>query len=112
MIGKHYSLEHYNCAHFVADYYRDKLNIDIPVTDEFGLSFLRWMRKHFKETNKPNDHDLVYMKTNNSTHIGVYCGYGVYHNYKVGNSKGSVVHWTLGAIQRNYGKVTFWQWSQ
>ena len=112
MIGKHYSLNDYNCAHFVADWYRDKLNIEIPVTDEFGLSFLRWMRKHFVKVDKPVTNDLVYMHSNNTAHIGVYADYGVYHNHKAGKAKGSVVHWDIGVINRNYDKVTFWKWLQ
>ena len=112
MIGTHYNLKEYNCAHFVAEWYRDKLDIEIPVTDEFALSFLRWMRKHFIQVDKPENNNLVYMHSNKITHVGVYADYGVYHNYKAGKAKGSVVHWDIGVINRNYNKVTFWKWLQ
>lgn len=112
MIGTHYDLENYNCAHFVAAWYSEKLNIEMKVTDEFGLSFLRWMRKHFTKIEKPENNCLVNMQSNKTTHIGVYSDYGVYHNYKAGKSKGSVVHWDMGVVNRNYNKVTFWKWSQ
>lgn len=112
MIGTHYNEVSYNCAHFVASWYDKKLNIKIPVIDEFDLSFMRWMRKHFTQIDKPEDNCLVKMKITNGVHIGVYSNNGVYHNYKIGNAKGSVVHWDLGVIKRNYEKVTFWKWSQ
>jgi cell wall-associated NlpC family hydrolase len=112
MIGKHYSYEHYNCAHFFAEWYRQKLGIEIPVTDQFELSFILWLRRHFKQIDKPVEHCLVYMKQRNLTHVGVYADNGVYHNFKPARAKGSVVHWPLGVIQRNYEKVSFWQWSE
>ena len=112
MIGSHYNSENFNCAHFVAQWYSDKLCIEIPVVDEFELSFVRWMRKHFVKIDKPENDCLVNMQSDNNSHVGVYSDYGVYHNYKVGKSKGSVVHWELGVVMRNYKKVTFWKWSQ
>ena len=112
MIGTHYHVDNFNCANFVASWYHDKLNIEIPVTDVFELSFLRWMRKHFIEIDKPENDCLVRMESKGATHIGVYADNGVYHNYKVGKVKGSVVHWTLGVVNRNYNKVTFWKWSK
>jgi hypothetical protein len=112
MIGKHYSHTDYNCAHFVASWYEQKLNITIPVINEFELSFVMWMRKHFVRIEKPENNCLVKMSITNGTHIGVYSNYGVYHNYISGNKKGAVVHWNMGVINRNYNKVTFWKWSQ
>lgn len=112
MIGTHYHIDTFNCAHFVAHWYSDKLNIEIPIVDEFELSFIRWMRKHFTKIDKPENNCLVNMQSANSSHVGIYSDYGVYHNYKAGKSKGSVVHWDLGVITRNYEKVTYWKWSQ
>ena len=112
MIGIHYNTVSFNCAHFVAKWYDEKLNVKITIIDEFELSFLRWMRKHFIQIDKPENDCLVNMQSDNSSHIGVFCDYGVYHNYKIGNAKGSVVHWDIGVVMRNYKKVTFWQWSQ
>lgn len=112
MIGNHYDAINYNCAHFVAQWYSEKLDIKIPIVNEFGLSFVRWMRKHFIRIDKPEDNCLVDMQTTNGNHIGVYCDHGVYHNYKIGKAKGSVVHWDMGVVNRNYKKVSFWKWSQ
>ncbi|MCP4984690.1 MAG: hypothetical protein GY928_01115 [Colwellia sp.] len=112
MIGRHYDLKNYNCAHFVADWYRTKMNIEIPIIDEFDISFLRWMRQHFTSINKPEENSVVYMVSNSGTHIGVFADNGVYHNYQTGKAKGAVVHWDLGVIIRNYNKVSFWKWSQ
>ena len=112
MIGEHYHYKDFNCAHFVAKWYSERLNINIPIHNEFELSFLKWMRKHFVEINKPEANCLVYMHTDNNSHIGVYFDYGVYHNYKIGNAKGSVVHWDIGVVTRNYKKVTYWKWLQ
>lgn len=111
MIGRHYSRSGYNCAHFVADWY-ENLGIQIPREGVFELSFLVWMRKHFNRVNTPVDNCLVLMTIKGERHIGVYADYGVYHNYQVGNKHGSVVHWDIGVIHRNYDEVTYWVWSQ
>lgn len=112
MIGKHYSLTDYHCAHFLADWYEQKLGIKIPVVDEFELSFVRWMRAHFSQVKSPAEHCLVNMTQRGSRHVGVYADNGVYHNYKAGNKHGAVVHWDLGVIKRNYDEVTYWVWSE
>lgn len=109
-VGRHYENERYNCAHFVADWYRD-LGIDIPTEGVFELSFLVWMRRHFTQVTTPEENTLVLMTTSGNRHIGVYADYGVYHNYKIGESHGSVVHWDLGVILRTYDEVTYWIWS-
>lgn len=110
MIGKHYDLKHYNCAHFVAEWYQ-RLGIEIPKEGVFELSFLVWMRKHFTRVKTPVDNCLVLMTLRGERHIGVYANYGVYHNYKIGTKHGSVVHWDIGVINRNYDEVTYWVWS-
>lgn len=110
MIGKHYSIN-YNCAHFVAEWYREKLNIEIPVENEFELSFVRWLRNNFEQVNEPVENCMVRMSKNKVSHIGVYADNGVYHNYKPATvSNGAVVHWPLGVTQRNYDEVTYWVW--
>lgn len=109
MIGKHYDYIHYNCAHFVAEWYKEKLGIVIPTTGVFELSFSLWMARHFKEIEHPVDNCLVTMKQRRDAHVGVYADYGVYHNHKPGDRAGSVVHWPLTAVQRNYNEVRFWQ---
>jgi len=111
LVGKHYDNERYNCAHFVAEWYRN-LGIEIPTGDVFELSFLVWMRRHFTRVPSPVDNTLVLMTIGGDRHIGVYSDYGVYHNYKIGNSHGSVVHWDLGVILRTYDEVSYWIWSQ
>ena len=112
MIGKHYIKHTYNCAHFVADYYQKHLSTQIPVVNEFDLSFVVWMRRNFTEINRPEEHCLVYMKgLDGSTHIGVYSGNMVMHNYKPNSGLGSVCKHTLGTIKLNYSEVSFWKWS-
>lgn len=111
MIGTHYR-DDFNCAHFVAKWYAEKLDIEIPIVDEFEISFVRWMRKHFVKINRPEENCLVTMNQNKTSHIGVYSDWGVYHNYKAGKALGSVVHWNLGVVKRNYQKVSYWKWLQ
>jgi hypothetical protein len=108
----HYNYEHYNCAHFVATWYAEKLGIEMPVTNQFELSFVRWMRNHFIRIDTPVENCLVYMKSHGTSHVGVFSDYGVFHNLKCGNAKGAVVHWDLGVVKRNYEKVSYWLWSQ
>lgn len=33
------------------------------------------------------------------------------HTSKIGTKHGSVVHWDIGVINRNYDEVTYWVWS-
>lgn len=113
LVGKHYHKNGYNCANLVAEWYRDKLGIEIPVVNEFGRSFLVWMRKHFVPADRPTDHCLVLMvNLDNSYHVGVYYDYGVYHNFKPSVGKGSVCKWSLGSVESYYVKVSFHKWSQ
>lgn len=112
MIGKHYNLQGYHCAHFLSEWYEVKLGITVPVVDEFELSFVRWMRKHFTQVSNPVENCLVNMTKMGTRHVGVYADNGVYHNYKPGHKHGAVVHWDLGVIKRNYDEVTYWIWSE
>ncbi len=113
MIGKHYDRDNYNCAHFVADWYSEKLGIIIPVINEFDISFVKWMRSNFTEINSPHENCLVLMQNHRACHIGVYSDNGVYHNYQASTkTKGAVVHSQLGFIKRSYNKVTYWKWLQ
>lgn len=112
MTSNNYDLKKFNCAHFVAQWYSEKLNIEIPVIDEFELSFTRWMRKHFTPIDKPEENALVIMISNDASHTGVYADNGVYHNYKPRTKLGSVVHWDLGVVCRNYDEVKFYKWSR
>ena len=111
-IGRNYDPSDYNCAHFLADWYRDKLGIEIPTGSVWELSFAVWLRRHFTEIPEPVENCVVLMTTFGMRHIGVYSRYGVYHNYRAGKSHGSVVHWELGLVKRNYQQVSFWQWSK
>lgn len=111
MIGKHYSIN-YNCAHFVADWYFEKLNVVIPTEGQFELSFVRWLRTRFVKIDKQEENCLVLMKQNKISHIGIYAENGVYHNYKPTSSHGAVIHVPLGVVQRTYNEVTYWKWSQ
>ena len=113
MIGKHYVKHGYNCANFVADWYSERLNVNIPVINEFDRSFLVWMRKNFTDIPAPEDHCLVLMTNpTGGNHIGVYYDYGVYHNFKPNVGLGSVCKWTLGSINTYYPKVSFHKWLQ
>lgn len=111
-IGKHYDYKNYNCAHFFAEWYKEKLGIIIPVVNQFELSFVLWLRRNFRQIDKPVENCLVYMKQRNLTHVGVFADNGVYHNYKPARANGSVQHWPLGVTKRNYKEVTFWVWSK
>lgn len=113
MIGKHYIKNGYNCANFVAEWYSSRLGIEIPVIDEFGRSFLVWMRKHFVDIDKPENDCLVLMVNLDGTyHVGVYHDHGVYHNFKPSIGHGAVCKWQLGSVKSYYAKVSFHKWSQ
>lgn len=113
MIGRHYKKHSYNCANFVSDWYQEKLGIEIPVINEFGLSFVIWMRRNFIDIDKPENHCLVLMVNDDDTyHVGVYFDHGVYHNFKHGLRHGAVCKWTLGSVRAFYKRVSFHKWSQ
>ena len=115
LIGKHYKEHGYNCANFVADWYKEKLNIEIPVVNEFDRSFLIWMRRNFDRVNKPEDHCLVLMiNLDGSYHVGVYYDHGIYHNFQAKEGKhGSVVKWTSRTVKSYFrNKVYYAKWSQ
>lgn len=102
-----------NCAHFVSKWYREKLDIEIEVKNEFELSFIRWMRRHFSRVSKPQNHDLVYMiNVDGTTHIGVYYNHLVHHNFKPLDGEGSVCKWTLLAVKQYFPEVSFGRWSE
>lgn len=108
LVGKHYIKNGYNCANFVSEWYETKLSIKVPVENEFSRSFVVWMRRHFHEIKRPEEHCLVLMVGSSGVyHIGVYHDSGVWHNFKPSNTYGSVVKWTLGSIRASYSKVTF-----
>lgn len=112
MIGQHYSRTDFNCAGFVAQWYSEKLNIEIPVVNEFSRSFIVWMAKHFTEVTRPVENCLVLMvNMDGSYHIGVYSDGGVYHNFKPQKGYGAVCKWTLGSVRAYYSKVSFHKWS-
>ncbi len=112
-IGKKYCEKKYNCAHFVAEWYETRLNIQIPIINEFSLSFVMWLRRKFTHINKPENNCLVLMVNNDgSYHIGVYYDYGVYHNFKPSVGNGSVCKWTIGSVNTYYSKVSFHKWSK
>lgn len=113
LIGKHYNKKEYNCAHYVAEWYKERLDVSIVVENEFERSFLMWMRRHFADVKKPEDHCLVMMKQlDGSYHIGVYHNYRVHHNFKPVGGKGAVCSWTLGSIKSYYTEVSYHKWSK
>lgn len=114
MIGKHYSYSDYNCAHFVSEWFLVNKGIEIPVINEFGMSFLVWMRRHFTEIKNPKNGCLVYMQLyDDKKHVGVYNDGYVIHNYKASiRSCGAVCKVTTGQVEREYKKVSYWQWSK
>lgn len=113
MIGTHYNTEEYNCAHYVCSWYKEKLNIEIPVLNVFELSFVSWLRKHFKPVRRPVNNDLVLMVNfDGSYHIGVYFNNGVNHNFKPTVGLGSVCWHSLNSIKSNYSNVRFFTWSK
>lgn len=110
---KHYDLNNYNCAHFVADWYRDNLGIEIPVVNEFGLSFVMWLKRHFEIIKRPEQNCLVVMTNrDNSLHIGVFHDHMVHHNFKPATGKGSTCAWPLTSVKNEYVKVVYARWLQ
>ncbi len=113
MIGKEYSERDYNCAHFVAEYYKKNFDIDVPTGEVFSREFVIWMRKHFQPIQTPCEHALVLMVNYDGTyHVGVYCNFMVKHNFKPVRGNGSVCAWTMSAVNKYYKEVRFYQWLQ
>ena len=112
-IGEHYSRENYNCAGFVAKWYKEKLNIEIPIVNEFGLSFMLWMKRNFVQVDKPVENCLIRMTTpTGENHIGVWHDHGVIHNFKHVGRHGAVCKWKLLSVKVYYREVSYWVWSE
>lgn len=113
LIGKHYREGVYDCAHYVAEWYSTNCDIQIPVDGPFDLSFVRWLRKHFKPVKTPQNHDLVLMvNRGGGYHVGVFYNGRIYHNFKPAIGHGSVCDWSVLAVKSYYKKVVFGRWSQ
>ena len=114
MIGRHYSRDNYNCAHFLVDWYRENSNIEIPIMTGFELSFTKWLIRNFTEILKPENGCLTVMVNSDYTnHVGVYNDRHVTHNYQSREgSHGSVVTTPLAVIRRRYQQVRFYKWSE
>lgn len=113
-VGSEYSTEKNNCAHYVAEWFKaHNISDSIPTDDLFSRRFVVWMRKHFAEIKKPEDHSLVLMvNSDGSYHVGVYFKFMVNHNFKPSKGSGSVCKWTLSAVHSYYKEVRFYKWSQ
>lgn len=82
-----YDIDRYNCSHFVAEYYAAR-GITVPsgTRSEWGLRFIRWMRRCFTRVDRPAQDCLVLIKYrgHGSFHVGVYDDGMVTHNHRIG----------------------------
>lgn len=112
-VGKHYNEKEYNCAHYVAQIFKEHMNVEIPTGYVFDRKFVIWMRRNFEQVFKPEDGCLVLMTNiDSSYHVGVYGNYGVYHNFKPEVGNGAVCKWQMSAVKAYYKEVRFYKWSQ
>lgn len=111
--GKQYNTTEYNCAHFVAEHYKEHLGVEIPSSDVFSREFVVWMRRNFTEIDKPEEHSLVLMVNDDDTyHVGVFHKFRVKHNFKPCRGSGSVCSWTMSSVTKMYKSVRFYKWSK
>lgn len=97
----------------MADWYKQNKGITIPTGKTFELSFLIWMRRHFRQISFPKQGCLVKMKTHcGGAHVGIFTDFLVLHNFKPTISVGSVCKWTLGSVTTHYKEVTYWEWQE
>lgn len=112
-IGKHYTQE-YDCASFVAEWFKVRLGITLPDFRGGKLAQVRWLRNNFTPVDKPVDNCIVYMRTiTDKMHVGVYYKGNVYHNNGSGKrgTHGAVVASRLSAIKANFNNIRFGVWS-
>ena len=106
MIGRHYDYKLYNCAHVVADWYRENLGVEFPTDNTFSRKFALWIRHNFTPIESPEQECLVVAEQyDGALHVGVYDRFMVTHNYKPGDAKGGVCRCPLGIIKRTSKKV-------
>ncbi|UVX30806.1 hypothetical protein S10a_00094 [Klebsiella phage VLCpiS10a] len=115
MIGDRYDVDKWNCTHEVSQWYR--LNnyphqLQSVNSSEWGVSFVRWMRKRFTPLVKPEQGALVLMKNRCSggLHVGVWDNGMVHHCYQPpGNTPGQTIRTPLSIIKCSHKDVTFWR---
>lgn len=102
---REYDREHYNCSHVVAEYYRDRLGIELPSGSpaEWGLRFVKWMRARFTQSPHAVQDCLVLMR-GKTLHVGVYDDYMVMHGHTVGQ----VIRTPVTLLKPLYQQITYW----
>ncbi|MBB5411911.1 hypothetical protein HDG34_005877 [Paraburkholderia sp. HC6.4b] len=109
-VGTPYHRERYNCAHYVADYYRETLGIVAPTASagsEWERGFMIWMRQHFVPAIAPVDGALVVMLSRAGLHVGVYRDWLVWHCNN-GPDSGQVMGSSLSVLRMEYRKIRFY----
>ena len=102
--GTLYDRESYNCSHVVADYYQQRLGVTIPQgsPSDWGLAFIRWMRRNFHTSAVPVQDCLILVRqVGGSLHVGVWDDGLMLH----GHSDGQVIRSPLALVR---GDITFW----
>jgi len=115
MIGDTYCVKTWNCTHEVAQWYRiNSYNIDISPVDptNWGMTFVRWMRKHFDPVASPEQGSLVLMtnKMTGGLHVGVWDNGMLHHCYQPPDgSVGQTIRTPLPLVKVTHRKITFWR---
>ncbi len=81
-IGTPYDYVNYNCAHAVADWYKEHFNLELDCSNTFSIAFIKMLRSQFQWVLLPQHGDLAVMKMREgSLHVGIYDNGYIRHNY-------------------------------
>lgn len=116
MIGDRYDINEWNCTHEVAEYYKLRgypVNITPVERNQWGLTFVKWMRKRFNEIDRPEQDCLITMKHKaGGLHVGVWDRGMVHHCYEPNDkSIGQTIRSPLPRVKIEYKEIRFWRLS-
>lgn len=114
MIGDRYDLDHWNCTHEVAQWY--SLNGHAVLKgvskEQWGINFVRFMRKRFIPLDVPEQGALVLMtnKYTGGLHVGVWDRGMIHHCYAPADgSPGQTIRSPIGIVKNAHKNMTFWR---
>lgn len=99
-IGTNYDRRFMNCAHFVADWYK------VPAPNDERI-FIKWMRRHFKPIDKPEEGCLIVCGP--PLHVGIYTDWAVQQAYNEPATGGQVMRMELSMFKQLHSNIRYYR---
>lgn len=103
MIGRRYDASSWNCATLVAT----KLGLQLAPGEEWGIEFVRRLRRHGRRLEQPEHGSVVVMSHRNGTlHLGLVDGAKVLH----ADDSANTCRTPLQIICQKFHRVRYYRW--